>query len=362
MALSAANTIDEVALTTPPRLWAGLAATAASNVAALVALAALLAAALLAVGAAGRALRGRSTWREVLGAALWCGAVGATVWLDALLLDALVLRDLSDVHGVARLAPLRPLGLGLALAAVVLAAPAAWIRGGGVARAAAAALGILFVAERWSVERVLTLGPDPRIAVVAPMVPHHVPAQANRVPWGCVLWKRGPTWEGISLVRDLPRPATGCPTFIGPGSFPRGQTPLFAVPGDTPVEAIAGWTVEPQGDVGILVRLEDEPPRRLAEWRISEVRVGVRQPPVDGDVRTRPLAGAILLDASRAEDDLGALLGTALRVELLVLPEVAPTVADLLHVCGAAVRAHPRGLQCTLAAGEGWGEWNATRD
>jgi hypothetical protein len=138
--------------------------------------------------------------------------------------------------------------------------------------------------------------------------------------------------------------------------------PLFAVPADTPVQELAGWTTETPGDVGILVRLESDPPSRLAEWRLSEVRIGVRPPPVEGDPRTQPLAGAVLLDAPAREGELAAWLGRALRVELLVLPDAAPTVGDLLAVCDAAVRAHPRGLQCTFAAGDpqAWRAWGAS--
>jgi hypothetical protein len=361
----AAREIDVIALTTPPRQWAGLAAGHAAAIASLTARASLAAGVLLLLGDAVRAVGTRSLSRDLLGVAIWCGAVGVAMSLEAGLFDALVLRDVSDVQEVARLGSLRFLTSGLAAAAALCAAPAIWIRSRWSARAAAVVVALACVAERWSVRHALTLGPDPGIAVVASVVPHHVPVEVRRVPWGCVVWKPDTLWEGLPLVREgLPRGATGCPRPVAFGSFPRGQKPLFAVPAATPVERLAGWTEESHGDVGIVVRLEAEPPRWRAEWRLSEVNVGVRFPPVEGDPRTWPLRGAVLLDRAGGEGDLGALLGPAPRVELLVLPEAAPTVADLLAVCDAAVRAHPRGLQCTLAAGsvEVWKAWARSSD
>ncbi len=355
-----APTIDEAALTTPPRLWAGLAAAQAAASAALVAWAAVPTAALLGLATIGRALRRDPAWAGFAGVACWCGGLAALAWFDARLYDALMLRDVRHVADVARLASLRPVVWSLLGGAVWFAAPAVVARGGWAARLVAVAVAIAGCAERWAIHRALSIGPDPRIAKVAAAAPHFVPAEAQRVPWGCVLWKPdGDEWEGISLLRALPREAKGCPVPLKPGSFVRGNPPLFAVSSATAVETLAGWTVEPQGNVGILVRLEAEPPRRFAEWRLSEVRVGVREPPVEGDPRTQPLEGAVLLDAAARGGDLASLLGRALRVELLVLPEAAPTVGDLLQVCGAAVRAHPRGLQCTLAAGSAgaWRTW-----
>lgn len=256
----------------------------------------------------------------------WVGAGVATAW------------------GVWRIGPAAPLGAVVGVAGLVAVDVAAARQG-------------------------LARGPVDGLDAVRPVLSEWIPSAAARIPGGCLVTRTGVGWEGRDLggpreARDLlaRRGLPGCPSEVGPGTFGPLGVPILAVSGDTPTEALIGWHGSPVGAVVVLVRLDGG--RALPAWRISGVPFDVWEAPgttsagetAPLDPRGIPLPGSVLLKGTAPLDQqldrVRRVSGPFARVDLLIHPTAAPTVADLLAVCRGAQRVHPSGLRCVIAAGD----------
>jgi len=310
---------------------------------------ALLAGGLLA-GVAAVASRDRRTGADgLLGVAAVVSAVSAVAAAEAELAHALALIDLPLM--LPRMRPLAAAWWGVAGGALMAAGRGLWLAVRGrdvIAVAAITVTAVLLVVWGATWAHTKSWGPAPQLAglsvAVGANAPVHHPEQAWRWSGGC-LWSRSDggwssrEWGRISLRHRL----SPCPVDQ---ATPRlADRPVIVVDGATPAADLLALGAP--GELTLLVRLAADPgPRWMEPWRWATDTLPVLTAAAEGPWRALPDAvvvrGAALPDA----------LSDAVRLDVVLVPEPAATVADVLARCVVLRQLHPIGLRCALGAGD----------